>query len=66
MLHRFMQKSVRIFIIAVLLGFGPVASADEIEMPKSVAEELLEILRAAGTISEAQYFELRERARAEE
>ncbi len=66
MRHHFVQSFVRIFTIAILLGIAAPAWTDEIEAPKSVAEELLDILRAAGTIGEAQYLELRDRARAEE
>jgi phosphate-selective porin OprO/OprP len=53
-------------VCAILLGFAGAVSADEIPESKSVAEELLEILRAAGTIDDTQYRDLRERARAEE
>ena len=66
MRQRYLQNAAGIFAIAILLGFAEQASSDEIEAPKSVAEELLDILRAAGTIGEAQYQELRERARADE
>jgi phosphate-selective porin OprO/OprP len=60
------QNAARSMLCAILLGFAGGASADEITETKSVAEELLEILRAAGTIDDAQYQDLRERARAEE
>jgi len=60
------QFAARTLLCAILLGFSGAVSADEIPASKSVAEELLEILRAEGTISDAQYRELRERARAEE
>jgi phosphate-selective porin OprO/OprP len=66
MSQRFIQRAAGIFAISFLLAPAAPASADEIEAPKSVAEELLEILRAAGTIDETQYRELRERARAED
>ncbi len=66
MRHRFIQRSARILVSAIAIGFTATVSADEIEAPKSVAEELLDILRAAGTIGEAQYLELRERARVEQ
>ena len=60
------HNAARSMLCAILLGFAGAASAGEIAEPKSVAEELLEILRAAGTIDDTQYRELRERARAEE
>jgi phosphate-selective porin OprO/OprP len=60
------QNAARSMVCTILLGFAGAASADEITEPKSVAEELLEILRAAGTIDDTQHRELRERARAEE
>ncbi len=60
------QNAARSMLCAILLGFAGVASADEISEPKSVAEELLEILRAAGTINDTQYRELRDRARVED
>ena len=66
MRHCSIRGFTRSFTAAMLLGFVATASADDIEAPKSVAEELLDILRAAGTIGEAQYLELRERARTEE
>ena len=58
--------AARTLLCAILLGFSGVVSADEIPESKSVAEELLEILRAAGTINDTQYRELRDRARAED
>jgi hypothetical protein len=64
--YRFTQNSACIFILAISFGLAAPTSADEIEASKSVAEELLDILRAAGTIGDAQYLELRDRARAEE
>jgi phosphate-selective porin OprO/OprP len=60
------QNAARSMVCTILLGFAGAASADEITEPKSVAEELLEILRAAGTIDDTQHRELRERARTEE
>jgi phosphate-selective porin OprO/OprP len=60
------QNAVRTMLCAILLGFSGAVSADEIPAPKSVAEELLEILRAAGTINDTQYRDLRDRARAED
>ena len=60
------QNAARSMVCTILLGFAVAASADEITEPKSVAEELLEILHTAGTIDDTQYRELRERARAEE
>jgi phosphate-selective porin OprO/OprP len=60
------ENTARAMVCAILLGFAGAVSADEIPEPKSVAEELLEILRAAGTIDDTQYRDLSERARAEE
>jgi len=60
------QNTALAMVCAILLGFAGAVSADEIPESKSVAEELLEILRAAGTIDDTQYRDLRERARAEE
>ena len=60
------QNATRTMLCAILLGFAGAASADEVSESKSVAEELLEILRAAGTINDTQYRDLSERARAEE
>lgn len=60
------QHASRAMVCAILLGFVGTGSADEITGSNSVAEELLEILRAAGTIDEAQYSDLHERAREEE
>ena len=60
------QNTARTIACAILLGFAGAASADEIPEPKSVAGELLEILRAAGTINDSQYRDLSERAREEE
>ncbi|MBW2542191.1 MAG: hypothetical protein JRF15_08880, partial [Deltaproteobacteria bacterium] len=39
-------------VCAILLGFAGAISADEIPETRTVAEELLEILRAAGTIDD--------------
>jgi phosphate-selective porin OprO/OprP len=60
------QNAARTIIFTILLGFAGAVSADEIPESKSVAEELLEILRAAGTINDSQYRDLSERAREEE
>jgi phosphate-selective porin OprO/OprP len=60
------QNTALAMVCTILLGFAGAVSADEIPEPKSVAEELLEILRAAGMINDTQYRDLRERARAEE
>ena len=60
------QAAARIMLCTILLGFSGAVSADEIPEPTSVTEELLEILRAAGTINDTQYRELRDRARVEE
>jgi len=60
------QNAARTLFCAILLGISGAVSADEIPEPKSVAEELLEILRSEGTISDTQYRELRDRARAED
>ncbi len=60
------QNAARTIICTILLGFAGAVSADEIPESKSVAEELLEILRAAGTIDDNQYRDLSERAREEE
>jgi phosphate-selective porin OprO/OprP len=60
------QNAARTMLCTILLGFSGAVSADEIPEPQSVAEELLEILRAAGTINDTQYRELRDRARAED
>jgi phosphate-selective porin OprO/OprP len=60
------QNTALAMVCAILLGFAGAVSADEIPESKSVAEELLEILRAAGMINDTQYRDLRERARAEE
>jgi len=60
------QNATRTMLCAILLGFAGAASADEVSESKSVAEELLEILRAAGTINDTQYRDLSERVRAEE
>jgi hypothetical protein len=53
------QNTALAMVCAILLGFAGAVSADEIPEPKSVAEELLEILRAAGTIDDTQYRENR-------
>ncbi len=66
MRHGTIRNTARAALCAILLGLAGAASSDEIPEPKSVAEELLEILRAAGMIDERQYSELRERAREEE
>ena len=66
MRHYFMHTLACIFAGMILWGYAATASADEIETPKSVAEELLDILRAAGTINDSQYGDLSERAREEE
>ena len=66
MCYSTIQNTARIMLCAILLGFAGAVSADEIPAPKSVAEELLEILRAAGTINDSQYRDLSERAREEE
>jgi phosphate-selective porin OprO/OprP len=60
------QNVARTMVCTILLGFSGAVSADEIPEPRSVAEELLEILRAAGTINDSQYRDLSERAREEE
>ena len=60
------QYAARVVLCAILLGFSGPVSADEIPEPKSVAEELLEILHAAGMINDTQYQELRDRARRED
>jgi len=60
------QNVAHSMLCTILLGLAGAASADESSEPRSVAGELLEILRAAGTIDDTQYRELRERARAEE
>ena len=60
------QNAARTIACTILLGFAGAVSADEIPESKSVAEELLEILRAAGTINDNQYRDLSERAREEE
>jgi phosphate-selective porin OprO/OprP len=60
------QNTARTIVCTILLGFAGVVSADEIPESKSVAEELLEILRAAGTINDSPYRDLSERAREEE
>jgi len=59
-------NTVRTVLCTILLGLAGAVSADDIPAPKTVAEELLEILRAAGTINDSQFTELSERARAEE
>ena len=60
------QNVARTMVCTILLGFSGAVSADEIPESRSVAEELLEILRAAGTIDDSQYRDLSERAREEE
>jgi phosphate-selective porin OprO/OprP len=60
------QNAARTIACTILLGFAGAVSADEIPESRSVAEELLEILRAAGTINDTQYRDLSERAREEE
>lgn len=51
----------------LLVGFGPrSAVADDVSPEKTVTEELLDILRQAGTIDENQYRSLKQRARQEE
>lgn len=59
---------VRVLALALLLiGFDSrVACADDVSPEKSVTEELLDILREAGTIDEKQYRSLKHRARQEE
>ena len=50
-----------------LIGFGPPSAlADDVSPEKTVTEELLDILREAGTIDENQYRSLKRRARQEE
>jgi len=66
MRHSTIQIAVRTALCAILLGPAGSAPADEVSEPKSVAEELLDILRAAGTINDTQYRDLQTRARAEE
>jgi len=66
MRYRTIRNTAAAALCAILLGFAGAALADEIPAPKSVAEELLDILRAAGTIDETQYRDLSERARDEE
>jgi len=60
------QNIARTTLCTLLLGFAGAVSADEIPASRSVAEELLEILRAAGTINDSQYRDLSKRAREEE
>jgi phosphate-selective porin OprO/OprP len=60
------QNAARTMLFTILLGFAGNTSADEVSESKSVAEELLDILRAAGTINDTQYRDLSERAREEE
>ncbi len=60
------QNTARTIVCTILLGFAGSISADEIPESRTVAEELLEILRAAGTIDDNQYRDLSERAREEE
>ena len=60
------QNTARAIVCTMVLGFAGAVLADEIPETKSVAEELLEILRAAGTINESQYRDLSKRAREEE
>ena len=52
-------------IVNLVLAIATPALAVETDAP-TVAEELLEILRSAGTIDEAKYDKLRERAKQEE
>jgi phosphate-selective porin OprO/OprP len=66
MQRRTMKRTTAAAIWTVVLAIAGLASADEINAPKSVAEELLDILRAAGTINDSQYRDLSERAREEE
>ncbi len=66
MRYSIIQNAARTIVCTILLGFAGAVSADEIPESRSVAEELLEILRAAGTINDTQYRDLRDRARAED
>jgi phosphate-selective porin OprO/OprP len=66
MRYSIIQNVARTMVCTILLGFSGAVSADEIPASKSVAEELLEILRAAGTINDSQYRDLSARAREEE
>jgi len=61
-----MKSFARILAWSILSGSAVTAWADETPEPKNVAEELLEILRASGTINDSQYLDLSERARDEE
>jgi phosphate-selective porin OprO/OprP len=63
---RNLLRAAQAVLCAVALGFAGEISADEIGGSKSVAEELLEILRAAGTINDSQFRDLSARAREEE
>jgi len=49
------QNTARAMVCAILLGFFGAVSADEIPEPGSVAEELLEILLATGTIDDTRF-----------
>jgi hypothetical protein len=66
MRRHFMKSFARILAWSILSGSAVTAWADETPEPKNVAEELLEILRASGTINDSQYLDLSERAREEE
>ena len=58
-------RTLSVMTLAVLLvGFAPrSAVADDVSPEKTVTEELLDILRQAGTIDEKQYRSLKDRAR---
>ena len=66
MRRHFTQSFACILAWSILSGSAVTAWADETPEPKSVAEELLEILRATETINDSQYRDLSERAREEE
>jgi len=64
----FFRLTLSVMAVTLLLAWvgSPSAMADDVSPEKTVTEELLDILRQAGTIDEDQYQSLKRRARQEE